>query len=163
MTGTAASERTARDGLVVRPVDRSDYPQWLVLWDGYNRFYERSGPTALPAEVTSATWARLFDPIEPVHGLVAESGSELVGMVHYLYHRSTTAIELSCYLQDLFTRRDLRGRGIGRALIEAVYAQARLASSPRVYWHTHETNHAAMQLYDDVAERTGFLMYRKLV
>ncbi len=83
--------------------------------------------------------------------------------MHYLFHRSTTAVELSCYLQDLFTRNDVRGLGVGRALIEAVYAEARLAGVPRVYWHTHESNLTAMRLYDDVADKPGFVMYRKLV
>jgi GNAT superfamily N-acetyltransferase len=85
----------------------------------------------------------------------------MVGIVHYLFHRSTTAIQPICYLQDLFTAPDVRGGGIGRALIEAVYAQARQAGSIRVYWQTHETNTVAMRLYDDVATKSGFLVYRK--
>ena len=163
MTGSLSSGPVPLGGLTVRPVAHSDYPQWLRLWGGYNAFYERAGPTALPAEVTAATWARFFDPAEPVHALVAETAGGLVGIVHYLFHRSTTAVELSCYLQDLFTRNDVRGLGVGRALIEAVYAEARLAGVPRVYWHTHESNLTAMQLYDDVADKPGFVMYRKLV
>jgi GNAT superfamily N-acetyltransferase len=109
------------------------------------------------------TWARFFDAYEPVHGLVAESDGELLGLTHYLFHRSTTAIEPACYLQDLFTGEAVRGKGVGRALINAVYEQARLAGSPRVYWQTHETNLTAMQLYNKVAERSGFVVYRKLL
>ena len=108
------------------------------------------------------TWARFFDAYEPVHGLVAQSDGRLVGLTHYLFHRSTTAIEPLCYLQDLFTNEAARGSGVGRALIEAVYDRARLAGSPRVYWQTQETNHTAMLLYDKVAERSGFIVYRKL-
>jgi GNAT superfamily N-acetyltransferase len=148
--------------LSVRFVTRQDYDQWLALWDGYNEFYGRSGATALGPEITRMTWARFFDAYEPVHGLVAESGGQLLGLTHYLFHRSTTAIEPSCYLQDLFTSEAARGKGVGRALIEAVYHQARLADSPRVYWQTYETNLTAMQLYDKVAERSGFVVYRKL-
>ena len=148
--------------LFIRPVARRDYEQWRHLWDGYNAFYGRSGPTALDPEVTRMTWQRFFDAYEPVHGLVAESGGELLGLVHYLFHRSTTAIQPSCYLQDLFTVAAARGKGVGRALINGVYERAKLAGSSRVYWQTHETNQTAMQLYDKVAERTGFVVYRKL-
>jgi Acetyltransferase (GNAT) family. len=148
--------------LSVRFVVREDYAQWLPLWDGYNAFYGRSGATALSPEITAMTWARFFDADEPVHGLVAESGGQLLGLTHYLFHRSTTAIEPVCYLQDLFTSNAAaRGSGIGRALINRVYEQARLAGSSRVYWQTHQTNLTAMQLYDKVAERSGFVVYRK--
>jgi GNAT superfamily N-acetyltransferase len=148
--------------LSIRLATRQDYDQWLPLWDGYNAFYGRSGATALSPEITRMTWARFFDAYEPVHGLVAESGGELLGLTHYLFHRSTTAIEPTCYLQDLFTGEAARGKGVGRALINGVYEQARLAGSPRVYWQTHETNLTAMQLYNKVAEHSGFVVYRKL-
>ena len=148
---------------VIRPLELHDQAAWRPLWDGYNAFYERSGPTALAEEITAATWTRLFDDAEPVHALVAERDGALIGLVHYLFHRSTTAIELTCYLQDLFTGAQARGGGVGRALIEAVYARARAAGSTRVYWQTHETNLAAMRLYDQVAEKSGFLVYRKSV
>ena len=148
--------------VTIRPVTRDDYDQWLPLWEGYNAFYERAGPTALAPQITAMTWARFFDAYEPVHGLVAESDGRLIGLTHFLFHRSTTAIEPLCYLQDLFTSEAARGKGVGRALIDAVYDRARLAGSPRVYWQTHETNHTAMLLYDKVAERSGFVVYRKL-
>jgi GNAT superfamily N-acetyltransferase len=149
--------------LKIRPVERDDYDVWLPLWDGYNAFYGRAGPTALASEVTAALWSRFFDAYEPVAGLVAEAEGRLVGLAHFLFHRSTTAIAPSCYLQDLFTGEAARGRGVGRALIEAVYERARLAGSPRVYWQTHETNVTAMRLYEQVAERSGFLVWRKLL
>jgi GNAT superfamily N-acetyltransferase len=149
--------------LTVRPVARADFDAWLPLWDGYNKFYGRFGPTALPIEITRMTWARFFDAYEPVHALVAESESRLVGLVHYLFHRSTTLIEPNCYLQDLFTDERTRGKGVGRALIEAVYERARAAGCSRVYWLTHETNATARRLYDQVADNTGFIVYRKML
>lgn len=147
--------------VVIRPVARHDYDRWLPLWEGYNAFYGRSGPTALPAEITLTTWARFFDASEPVHCLVAECDDQLLCLAHYLFHRSTTMIEPICYRQDLFTNEAARGRGIGRALINEVYEQARLAGSSRVYWQTHETNRTAMELYNKVADRSGFVVYRK--
>jgi GNAT superfamily N-acetyltransferase len=148
--------------LIIRQVTRDDYRQWLPLWDGYNAFYGRSGATALAPEITAMTWARFFDGYEPVHALVAEHDGDLLGLTHYLFHRSTTSIEPTCYLQDLFTNEAARGKGVGRALINGVYERARLAGASRVYWQTHETNHTAMQLYDKVADRSGFVVYRKL-
>jgi GNAT superfamily N-acetyltransferase len=150
-------------GLTVRAVTREDYNQWLPLWEGYNAFYGRAGETALPPEITRTTWSRFFDAFEPVHALVAERDGRLLGLTHYLFHRSTNTIEPVCYLQDLFTSGEARGKGVGRALIQGVYERAKLAGSPRVYWHTHETNHTAMQLYDKLAEHTGFVVYRKLL
>jgi GNAT superfamily N-acetyltransferase len=146
---------------LVRPVIRADYDQWLPLWDGYNAFYDRHGATALDPAITATTWERFFNEGEPVHALVAEQGGRLVGLTHYLFHRSTTAIAPICYLQDLFTSEVARGHGVGRALIEGVYARARAAGASRVYWQTHETNKTAMQLYDRIAERSGFVVYRK--
>jgi GNAT superfamily N-acetyltransferase len=148
-------------GIVVRPVARADFEGWKPLWDGYNAFYGREGPTALPEEVTRSTWSRFFDAYEPVHGLVAEASGTLVGLVHYIYHRSTLHIDPICYLQDLFTAHDVRGTGVGRALIEAVYERAKTAGAGRVYWHTHETNAVARRLYDKVADLSGFIVYRK--
>jgi GNAT superfamily N-acetyltransferase len=147
---------------IIRPIARQDFDQWLPLWDGYNAFYGRSGETALASEITAMTWSRFFDAYEPMHALVAESEGQLFGLVHYLFHRSTTAISPNCYLQDLFTTEASRGKGIGRALIEGVYERAQAAGSGRVYWLTHETNHTAMKLYDKVGERSGFIVYRKM-
>jgi GNAT superfamily N-acetyltransferase len=148
--------------LSIRFVTRQDYEQWLPLWDGYNAFYERSGPTALNPEITAMTWSRFFDAYEPMHALVAERDGKLLGLTHYIFHRSTISIGPNCYLQDLFTSEAARGQGVGRALINGVYEQARIAGSPRVYWLTHQTNHTAMQLYDKVADHSGFVVYRKL-
>ncbi|HEY8784508.1 MAG TPA: GNAT family N-acetyltransferase [Mucilaginibacter sp.] len=147
--------------LTIRPVTLHDYDQWLPLWEAYNAFYGRSGETALAPEITEMTWSRFFDAYEPVHAIVAESDGNLLGLAHYIFHRSTTAIGPVCYLQDLFTAEAARGKGVARALINEVYKQAKLAGSSRVYWQTHETNLTAMRLYDNVAERSGFIVYRK--
>jgi GNAT superfamily N-acetyltransferase len=149
--------------LRVRDAIPSDYAAWRPLWDGYNAFYGRHGPTALAEDITQCTWQRFFDAYEPMHALVAELDGALLGLAHYLLHRSTIQIAPSYYLQDLFTSEAARGRGVGRALIEAVYARARQAGIARVYWQTHETNATAMVLYEKLAERSGFLVYRKML
>ena len=147
--------------LLIRPVQQSDFPQWKMLWDGYNAFYGRKGDTALPEATTAMTWSRFFDSYEPVHAFVAEQSGQILGLVHYLFHRSTISIQPTCYLQDLFTAESARGKGVGRALIQEVYRIAAEAGCARVYWLTHETNSTAMQLYDKVAEKSGFVVYRK--
>ena len=147
--------------IIIRPVLPADFPYWKVLWDGYNAFYGRAGETALPERVTRMTCARFFDAYEPMRALVAEQGWTIVGLVHFIFHRSTISIAPTCYLQDLFTLEAMRGKGAGRALIENVYERAREAGSSRVYWLTHETNETAMKLYDTVAEKSGFIVYRK--
>ena len=141
----------------IRPVRRDDFDAWLPLWRGYLEFYKAE----VAEEVTRLTWARFFDAYEPMHALVAESEAGLIGVTHYLYHRNTWMISPVCYLQDLFTAREARGKGVGRALIEAVYSAAREAGSPRVYWMTQETNAQARILYDQVAQNSGFIQYRK--
>ncbi|PRC94224.1 GNAT family N-acetyltransferase [Solimicrobium silvestre] len=153
------SENKILSPITIRPIEPSDFVAWKPLWDGYNAFYGRQNETALPAEVTEVIWQRFFDPIEPVFALVAELDGKLVGLSHYLYHRSTTKIEMVCYLQDLFTDPSVRGRGVGRSLIQGVTETARSAGINRVYWHTHESNSAARLLYDQVAKHTGFIVY----
>ena len=147
------------DDFIVRPALRSDYPDWRPLWDGYNAFYDRSGPTALPEAITESTWERFFNASEPVHALVAEDQGRVVGLAHYLFHRSTTRLNDVCYLQDLFTAESRRGLGVGRQLILAVYEAARAAGSSRVYWQTQVTNQAGRALYDKVARHQGFIVY----
>jgi GNAT superfamily N-acetyltransferase len=112
------------------------------------------------AEVTEATWARIFDPLEPVHAVVAERGDALIGFSHYVFRRSTWLVNARCYLQDLFVSPRERGGGVGRALIGGVAAAAKEVGAANVYWNTHELNAAARRLYDAVADRTGFTQYR---
>jgi GNAT superfamily N-acetyltransferase len=143
---------TASRQIDIASVQRDDFPGWKLLWDGYNAFYGRTGPTALAPEITLTTWSRFFDDREPMHALIAHLGGQICGLAHYLYHRSTIQVAPTCYLQDLFTSEVARGHGVGRALIHAVYERAKAAGSPRVYWQTHESNAAAMKLYDKLAE-----------
>ena len=157
------SEQPLSSDLLIRPIRKEDFDQWKPLWDSYNAFYGRKDATALPDATTRTTWSRFFDSYEPVHALVAEQNGQLLGLVHYLYHRSTISIAPTCYLQDLFTLEAARGKGVGRALIQDVYRIATEAGCGRVYWLTHETNATAMQLYDQVAEKSGFVVYRKAI
>ena len=150
---------TLSSGLVIRPLRADDRAGWQPLWDGYNAFYGRQGPTALAPAITEVTWRRFLDPAEPMHARVALLDGQLVGLTHCLFHRSTTRIEGTCYLQDLFTAPECRGRGVARALIESVYTLAREEGVTRVYWQTHESNAAGRLLYDKVARHMGFIVY----
>jgi len=140
----------------VRALERTDRPQWAPLWRAYLDFYRAQWSD----EIANATFARIFDALEPVHALVAERGDELIGLAHYLFQRSTWLLNPQCYLQDLYVDEAARGSGVGRALIAAVVGAARHAGAPRVFWNTHETNAVARRLYDAVAERSGFIQYR---
>ena len=141
--------------MIIRALRQDDRSAWQPLWDGYNLFYERPN---FSSEITQATWGRFFNPVEPVFAGVAELDGKVVGLVHYLYHRSTTMVEDVCYLQDLFTAPEARGRGVGRALVEHVCSEATKAGSRRVYWNTHEDN-PARQLYDRLATLSSFRRY----
>jgi len=141
---------------MVRAIRRGDRERWAPLWRAYLDFYRAQWSL----EVANATWARIFDPLEPVHAVVAERDGELIGFSHYLFQRSTWLINPQCYLQDLYVGEAERGDGVGRALIGAVVAAAKDAGAARVFWNTHETNAVARRLYDAVAERSGFIQYR---
>jgi GNAT superfamily N-acetyltransferase len=140
----------------VRAIAPTDRAQWEPLWRAYLVFYRAQWSD----EVADATFARIFDPLEPVHALVAEREGELIGFTHYLFQRSTWLLNPQCYLQDLYVGEATRGGGIGRALIAAVVDAAKEAGAARVFWNTHETNAVARRLYDAVAERSGFIQYR---
>jgi GNAT superfamily N-acetyltransferase len=144
--------------LVVRRLVPDDRAQWEPLWAGYQAFYK----VAIAPEVTDVTWSRFHDPAEPMAAFGAFAGERMVGIVHAIIHRSCWTIEDYCYLQDLFVDPDVRGTGAGRALIEAVYAHAKREGAGRVHWLTHETNSEAMLLYDRIADRSGFVQYRKI-
>jgi GNAT superfamily N-acetyltransferase len=145
--------------LDIRPLGPADRPAWEPLWAGYLSFYRAS----VAPEVTDTTWARLMDPAEPMHVLGCFDGTSLIGIVHYILHRSTWTTGDYCYLQDLFAAEAARGRGAGRALIEAVYERAREAGASRVHWLTQEGNATARALYDKVAEYPGFVQYRRIL
>lgn len=143
----------------VRPVALADYPQWRVLWDGYNAFYGRSGQTSLDEAVTAQTWKWFFEPDLGLRAFVAEMNGQVAGLVHCVFHRSTSRLRDVCYLQDLFTSEGYRGNGVGRALMEQVIDDARQSGSSRVYWTTQATNMAGRALYDKLAAYGGFIVY----
>lgn len=144
--------------LTVRDLRATDYDSWCVLWRGYLAFYE----TSLPDAVYETTFARLLgDDPQDFHGLVAEKDGRLVGLTHYVFHRHCWKIENVCYLQDLYADPDLRGIGIGRALINAVYARADACGCPSVYWMTQDFNHTARRLYDRIGQLTPFIKYQR--
>ena len=147
--------------VTVREVVAEDYAAWRPLWDGYNAFYGRHGETALPEAITRTTWSRFLDDAEPMHALVAVEDGRIVGLAHYLFHRHMTRIEPVCYLSDLYTVESMRGRGVGRALIEAVCGRAKGSGATRVYWQTQATNTAGRALYDRVAKHFGFIVYSR--
>ncbi len=140
----------------IRPLRETDHDQWRDLWTGYLEFYQ----TSVPPEVYASTFARLLGP-DPrdFSALVAEEDGQLLGLAHYLFHRHCWKIEEVCYLQDLFVSPKARGTGLGRALIEAVYAAADAAGTPSVYWLTQDFNRQARQLYDRVGQATPFVRY----
>lgn len=141
---------------LIRPLQPGDQEQWRHLWTGYLAFYQ----TSVPDEVYASTFARLLgsDPRD-FSALVADRDGELLGLTHYLFHRHCWKIEEVCYLQDLYVAPEARGTGLGRALIEAVYAAADAAGAPSVYWLTQDFNAEARQLYDRVAQVTPFIRY----
>lgn len=143
----------------LRAPGADDHAAWLPLWRAYQAFYK----VDIPEATTEVTWRRLLDPAEPMHAMLAWQGGRAVGLVHWIYHRSCWTVGDYCYLNDLYAEPDVRGTGIGRALIEHVYREAAAAGCSRVYWLTHETNEVAMRLYDRIADRSGFVQYRKAV
>ncbi|MDJ0922588.1 MAG: GNAT family N-acetyltransferase [Henriciella sp.] len=142
----------------IRPLTAADRDIWAELWTGYLTFYES---TVAPA-VYDTTFQRLLEDgsYEP-SCLLAWEGEEAVGLVHYLFHRHCWRQENVCYLQDLFASETARGKGVGRALIEAVYVVADRENCPTVYWTTAEDNHIARQLYDRIAQKTPFIKYQR--
>lgn len=144
--------------LTIRPLAAEDEAAWRALWADYLAFYE----TAVPDAVRDIAFARLLsgDPHE-FRGLIAEVDGARAGLAHYLFHRHGWRIEPVCYLQDLYVAPDARGRGVGRALIEAVYAAADAVGAPAVYWLTQHFNAPARRLYDRVGSLTPFVKYAR--
>jgi ribosomal protein S18 acetylase RimI-like enzyme len=142
---------------LVRAARADEYTTWHPLWRGYQAFYK----VDIADDVSRLTWRRFFDDAEPMHCDFVEVDGVVRGLVHSIDHRSCWTKEPSCYLQDLFVAPESRGLGLGRKLIEHVYAQARARGCARVHWLTHETNVEAMKLYDRIADKPGFVQYRK--
>ena len=145
--------------MTIRPLTEADHAAWHELWQAYLAFYE----TTLPETTYARTWQRLLDPSEPVHGALAWDGERPLGLVHFIYHPSCWTETDYSYLQDLYVAEGHRGGGLGRALIEHVYARAEADGCDRVHWLTQETNQAGRQLYDRIATRSGFIQYRHLL
>lgn len=140
----------------IRPLRPEDATEWRRLWTGYLAFYQ----TTVPEPVYAATFARLLgDDPQDFSALVAEGNGRLLGLTHYLFHRHAWKVENVCYLQDLYVDPAARGTGLGRKLIEAVYARADAAGAPAVYWLTQDFNHEARQLYDRIGKVTPFIRY----
>jgi GNAT superfamily N-acetyltransferase len=151
---------TVANAPVVRPLMESDRDQWSELWRQYLEFYE----TAVAPEVYDSSFARLLsDDPHSFNGLVAVQGDRLVGIVHYLFHAHMWKIEPVCYLQDLYALPDMRGKGVGRMLIEAVYAAADAEGAPTVYWLTQDFNHTARRLYDRIGKLSPFIRYGRVL
>lgn len=148
----------ASPNVTIRPLAAKDEARWRVLWSGYLDFYQSSVPEA----VYASTFARLLGAdAQDFQGLVAEQDGTIVGLVHYLFHRHCWRIENVCYLQDLYADPAVRGTGIGRKLIEAVYQAADEAGAPAVYWLTQEDNAVGRRLYDRVGQKTDFIKYAR--
>ena len=142
--------------VTVRPIQRSDRPHWDVLWRAYLAFYETTRPT----EIYDTYFERLLgDDPQDFNGLVAVVDGQIVGLAHYLFHRHGWRVENVCYLQDLYAMPEMRGRGVGRALIEGVYAAADAAGAPAVYWLTQDFNADARKLYDRIGRLSPFIKY----
>jgi GNAT superfamily N-acetyltransferase len=144
--------------IVIRPTEAADEADWRRLWTRYLEFYNAT----LPEAVYAQTFARITGRDHPgPYGLLALSGGRSVGLVHYIFHRHGWKTEDVCYLQDLYADPDLRGKGVGRALIEAVYAEADKMGCPSVYWLTQEFNYAGRMLYDRVGVKSPFIRYNR--
>lgn len=141
----------------IRPLTRADEAGWRRLWAAYLRFYRAEVPEA----VTAGTFARLLDPASGMGGLVAEDDGGIIGICNYVFHASTWSMAPTCYLQDLFVDPAARGSGAAKALIAECEAVARAQGCFRLYWLTQEFNGPARSLYDTVAQRTSFIVYRK--
>lgn len=149
---------TGSKSVVVRALRASDKPQWAAMWTDYLAFYE----TSRPPEIFDLYFDRLLgDDPQDFSALVAELDGKLIGLTHFLYHRHGWSEENICYLQDLYADSAVRGQGVGRALIEAVYEAADAKGTPNVYWLTQDFNKTARQLYDRIGQKTPFIKYAR--
>lgn len=146
------------NSITIRPILAADEADWRRLWTGYLEYYE----TSVPEEVYQTTFQRLLSDDHPdQNGFIALAGDQAVGLVHYIYHPHNWRLDKVCYLQDLYADPSVRGTGVGRKLIEAVYAQADADGSPSVYWMTQDFNHTGRRLYDRIGKLTPFIKYTR--
>lgn len=146
------------DTLTIRILRPDDRPEWAEMWRDYLAFYE----TTVADDIYDSTFARLLgDDPHDFSCFVAESGGQLVGLTHYLFHRHAWKVEPVCYLQDLYARPQTRGTGVGRALIQAVYNEADRQGAASVYWLTQDFNETARKLYDRIGKKTPFIRYQR--
>ena len=156
----APSAAACVPAVVIRPLAATDRPQWARLWEAYLAFYQ----TSVSEAVYTSSFDRLIDPeVRDYNGLVAEQDGQLIGLTHYIFHRHGWKLEDVCYLQDLYATPASRGTGVGRKLIEGVYAAADAAGTPTVYWMTDATNSVARRLYDRIAALTPFIKYQRVM
>ncbi|MEN0579864.1 GNAT family N-acetyltransferase [Phytobacter palmae] len=142
--------------ITIEAASEMDYENWLPLWKNYQIFYN----VDISDAVTKRTWERFASPIEPIFCAVAKNNGEVVGFAHYLFHRSTWAENDYCYLEDLYVSENIRGKHIGKQLIEYVQKEARKRHASHLYWHTHEANYRGQRLYDWIAKKSGMIEYR---
>lgn len=154
MNNEYLNEESAK--ISIQSATQSDYMQWLPLWKRYQEFYR----VDISDNATQTTWTRFLTSHEPIYCAVAKYEGNIIGLVHYLFHRSTWEERDYCYLEDLYVNPDVRGKQIGRQLIEYVQQQARKRHASRLYWHTHETNQRGQRLYDWVAKKSGMIEYQ---
>ncbi|MFT6912950.1 MAG: GNAT superfamily N-acetyltransferase [Paracoccaceae bacterium] len=144
--------------LIIRPIKQSDFDHWRRLWTSYLEYYE----TSVPEEIYALSFERLLSASDTeFHGLLAIQNGTPVGLTHYLFHRHMWKRENVCYLQDLYADPQVRGTGVGRALIEAVYDAADRSGAPTVYWLTQDFNTTARRLYDRIGTKTPFIRYSR--
>ncbi|WP_182406691.1 GNAT family N-acetyltransferase [Psychrobacter sp. GP33] len=151
------NNNATKNSIQIVPLTHYDYDAWLTLWQGYLTFYE----TTLPLETTNTTWKKIIDSNVPIYGFGAWQDNTLIGFTHVVLHPNTWNTTECCYLEDLYVNESVRGQGIGRMLIEYVYAFATEKGCNRVYWHTQESNTSARALYKNIATETDMMQYRK--
>ena len=145
--------------VTIESVKEHDFESWMPLWGKYQAFYN----VDLSGAITERTWQRFFSPVEPLFCVVARCNGDVVGFAHYLFHRSTWAESDYCYLEDLYVCEAVRGKHIGKQLIEYVQREARKHHASHLYWHTHEANYRGQRLYDWIAKKSGMIEYRMQV
>jgi GNAT superfamily N-acetyltransferase len=154
-SGQAWREAWMSSDVRVRPAEPADEARWRELFDAYTRFYEREPDL----EISRQTWSRIQSPGSPVYAIVAEHDGAVVGIANYLLHENTSSLHQACYLQDLFVDPAIRGRGIGKALIDWLWAETQAQGWGVLYWQTRENNYRARTLYDTYTPHSGFLRY----